>query len=144
MVKIKLKLLNKEAQIPKTGSLQAACFDLVATGIKTSGGGKVKTIMLGIATEIPEGYKAVIVPRSSFTGKGWVLANSPAQIDSDYRGEWMLNFEAIYGLIHDFPYEIGDKVAQVYIEKVIEVEFKLTKELSETKRDKGGFGSTGK
>lgn len=153
-MKIKLKKLNKIAEIPRQGSKYAACFDLVASSIEHND--NIVKVGYGIALEIPEGYKAVIVPRSSFTGAGWVLANSPGQIDSDYRGELMSKFEAIplgvekrtrgvYYLEYPiFPYTTGDRVAQLFIEKVIEIEFEETEKLTSTERADGGFGSSGK
>lgn len=157
MKKIKIKKLNPSAEVPFKGSKDAACYDLVATEVIQTEVNKV-TVKLGFATEIPVGFKAVIVPRSSFTQKGWVMQNSPGQIDSDYRGEWMIKFEAIpTNLIYkmdnhnrpslnyaDFPYEKEDRVAQTFIEKVEPIYWEEVEELKSSERDRGGFGSTGK
>lgn len=80
--------------LPTRATNGASCYDVVATKIKEIEIGKVE-VYLGFATEIQPGYKGSIVPRSSFTHKGWVMQNSPAQIDDDYRGEWKIKFEAI-------------------------------------------------
>ena len=153
-MKIKIKRLNENAVIPVFATKGAACADVVATEIIKQDSYNV-TVKLGFATQIPEGYKGVVVPRSSFTQKGWVLQNSPAQIDSDYRGEWMLKFQAVpfdaistrHGLVdllpEKFPYQEGDRVAQVYFEKVLQAEFEDVAELDQTDRGEGGFGSTG-
>ncbi len=159
---IPFKRLHKDAQIPKLMTAGAGCADLVATKISRSSSDEI-TVFLGFATEIPEGYKMCISPRSSFTQKGWVMQNSPGQIDSDYRGEWMLKFQAIPEKLNDsmvgflqndnkypsiefdypnFPYKVGDRVAQCWLEKVINFEFEETDNLSETERNTGGFGST--
>lgn len=45
---------------------------------------------------------------------------------------------------NEFPYRVGDRVGQIYLEKVIDFEFEETRDLSETDRGWGGFGSTGK
>lgn len=148
-MQVKIKRLREDAVIPQVATLGAACADVVASVITVSE--KYVTVRLGFATEIPKGYKGVIVPRSSFTQKGWVMQNSPAQIDSDYRGEWMIKFEAIpqkVGILHnliypEFPYKEGDRVGQMFIEKEIKFDFVLAEELSETDRASGGFGSTG-
>jgi dUTP pyrophosphatase len=128
--------------------------DLVATEIEYLEENKV-IVKYGFSTEIPEGYKVFIMPRSSFTHKGWAMQNSPGVVDSDYRGEWMSKFEAIpVGLINgmntigpliyeDFPYKKGDRVAQCSIEVNIHMAFKEVQDLSETIRGTGGFGSTG-
>ena len=153
-MRIKIKKLNENAVVPVYATKGAACADVVATEIIKQDSYNV-TVKLGFATEIPEGYKGVVVPRSSFTQKGWVMQNSPAQIDSDYRGEWMLKFQAVpvdaistrHGLVDllpdKFPYQKGDRVAQVYFEKVEQAEFIETDELVSTERGDGGFGSTG-
>ena len=153
-MKIKFRRLNENAVVPVFATKGAACADVVATEIVKQDSYNV-TVKLGFATEIPEGYKGVVVPRSSFTQKGWVMQNSPAQIDSDYRGEWMLKFQALtfdaistrHNLIdllpEDFPYEVGDRVAQVYFEKVEQAEFVVVDDLESTERGEGGFGSTG-
>lgn len=152
MIEIKIKKLHPDAIIPSAGSLSAACFDVVATRIERISVNKV-ICYLGFATEIPEGYKGVIVPRSSFSHKGWVLGNHIGQIDSDYRGEWQMRFEAIPTGIYrstsniltygDFPYKEGDRLGQIYFEKIQPITFTVVEDLTETERNEGGFGSTG-
>lgn len=158
MISIKIKKLHPNAVIPVKMTTGAACMDLVATEIIQEDEDKV-TVKFGFSTAIPIEYKICIAPRSSFTNKGWMLINSPAQIDSDYRGEWMLKFDAIPVSINSywdnlidtanqkleyprFPYKIGDRVAQCWIEKVIDSTFLEVKELDSTERGEGGFGST--
>lgn len=152
MLQIQFKKLHENAVIPLLATANAACVDLVATEIEELST-NVKIVKLGFATAIPEGYKAVIVPRSSFTGYSWVLQNSPAQIDADYRGEWMLKFRAIplsattaggYFIYDSFPYKVGERVAQMYLEKIVNYNFEVVEELPTTERAEGGFGSTGK
>lgn len=158
-MKVKFKKLKPNAEIPKKQSKEAACVDLVICSVDHLNSNKA-VVYLGFSTEIPPGYKAVIVPRSSFTTKGWVMQNSPAQIDSDYRGEWMLKFQAIPKDVHmhtniretvevelsypRFPYEKGERVAQMYLEKIVDYEIEEVEELATTERGEGGFGSTGK
>ena len=145
--------MHPEAVIPMKGSVDAACFDVVATEIEHND--KYVTVKLGFATAIPTGYKGVIVPRSSFTQKGWVMQNSPGQIDSDYRGEWMIKFERVPNTTSvelgnewidvpmSFPYNEGDRVAQIYFEQILPVTFTGVLSVDETERGTGGFGSTG-
>lgn len=150
MLKVKFKKLHKDAVIPKVATKDAACVDVIATEIKQDG--PFRIVYLGFSTEIPKGYKMCIAPRSSFTQKGWVMQNSPAQIDSDYRGEWMVKFEAIPVEVNEgtsiflyeyFPYKVGERCAQCWLEKVEEFEFEEVEELSNTDRGDGGFGHTG-
>lgn len=149
-VPIKFQRLHDDAVIPKHATPGSACVDLVATDIEYVEENKV-VVKYGFATEIPEGYKVFVMPRSSFTHKGWIMQNSPGVIDSDYRGEWMSKFEAIpvgvkdgILLYEDFPYKKGDRVAQCSIEVNIHMAYKEVKDLSQTIRSTGGFGSTGK
>ena len=149
-------------KLPLKGSKFAACADVYAVNIIVKD--NLATIDLGFALDVPEGYKVVLVPRSSFTHKGWVMQNSPAQIDSDFKGEIKLKFEGIPILLNEimieylfqdndcpirefeynkFPYKVGDRVAQMFLEKVIDYEFEEVEELSESERNTGGFGSSG-
>jgi dUTP pyrophosphatase len=145
-LKVKFKKLNADAKLPVKGSLEAACYDVYAHSI-TETNGKVK-VGLGFKTEIPKGYKGIIVPRSNLTKHYWVLNHSFGVVDSDYRGEWMAIFTSIYGApflneYQPFPYKIGERVAQIYFEKVVDVEFEEVEDLISSERGEGGFGSTG-
>ena len=145
-LKVKFKKLNADAKLPVKGSLEAACYDVYAHSI-TETNGKVK-VGLGFKTEIPKGYKGIIVPRSNLTKHYWVLNHSFGVVDSDYRGEWMAIFTSIYGApflneYQPFPYKIGERVAQIYFEKVVDVEFEEVEHLDSSERGEGGFGSTG-
>lgn len=145
MIKIKIKKLYLDSVLPFKGSKDAVCYDVVVREIIVND--NLATIKLGFATEIPKGYKGIIVPRSSFTQKGWIMQNSPAQIDSDYRGEWVIKFEAIpcwsetYPV---FPYEVGNRCAQIFFEKLENIYWEEVETLDSTLRNEGGFGSTGK
>ena len=140
MLKVKFKRLADDVQLPVKGSSHAACYDVYARYI-TGNGNKI-TVGLGFATEIPEGWKGVMIPRSNLTKHNWVLNNSMGIIDSDYRGEWKAIFTPL-GPNLGFPYNVGDRVAQIYFDKVEDVTFIETKELEDSNRGEGGFGSTG-
>ena len=143
MLKVKFKKIHANAKLPVKGSLHAACYDVYANSI-TFDGDKVK-VGLGFKTEIPVGYKGIIVPRSNLTKYNWVLNNSFGVIDADYRGEWMSIFTPIQigSIVPDFPYGVGDRVAQIYFDPVLDIELVEVVELSDTERGEGGFGSTG-
>jgi dUTP pyrophosphatase len=146
MLKIKLQKVTEDARMPIKGSEQAAAYDVYAHSI-TETGGKVK-VGLGFKTEIPKGYKGIIVPRSNLTKFNWVLNNSFGVIDSDYRGEWMAIFTSIGNETFPskneaFPYAVGDRVAQIYFEEVLPISFEVVPELESSERGEGGFGSTG-
>ena len=147
MLKIKLQKVTEDARMPIKGSEHAAAYDVYAHSI-TEANGKVK-VGLGFKTEIPKGYKGIIVPRSNLTKFHWVLNNSYGVIDSDYRGEWIAVFTplAVVAGSHagttGFPYNVGDRVAQIYFEEVLSVSFDVVPELEQSERGEGGFGSTG-
>lgn len=141
---IKFKKLHELFELPNKAVESDACFDVKATRIEYKSDGLV-ICYLGFSTEIPTGYKGVIVPRSSLTNTIWVMQNSPGQVDSGYRGEWQVRFRCIDKSGNPvFPFTIGDRVAQIYFEPVLCVNLALVEELVDTQRGSGGFGSTGK
>ena len=166
-VKVKFKKLNENAVIPTKGSDFAGGWDVVATEIEQTSDDFV-ICKLGFALEIPEGYKLTLVPRSSFTKTQWILQNSPGLGDSDYRGEYQYRFRAIpvavwrdnwiirftnflrgvdseFCFVYpEFPFKVGDRVGQIYIEEVIPTEFEEVESLDDSDRGEGGFGSTDK
>jgi dUTP pyrophosphatase len=142
MLIVNFKKLHADAKLPVKGSSSAACFDVYATSMEVDHN-RVATYGLGFATEIPEGWRGVIVPRSNISKHPWVLANSIGIVDSDYRGEWMVKFKCISSFLDPAPYIVGDRVAQIYFEKNTEVAFAEMEELDQTERGEGGFGSTG-
>ena len=101
-----------------------------------------KLIPTGLYMELPDGYEAQIRPRSGLAFKnGITLPNSPATIDSDYRGEIKV---ALINLSNeDFVIKSGDRIAQMVIAKYEKVFWQNTNSLSETQRGQGGFGHTG-
>lgn len=103
--------------------------------------GDVLQLGLGIATELPEGYEAIINPRSgTFKNYGFILTNSQGVIDNTYRGEWM----AMVYCTRDGEVEYDDRFLQFRIQKQQpEAKIVFVDELTETERGSGGFGSTG-
>jgi dUTP pyrophosphatase len=99
-------------------------------------------IPTGLYIELPDGYEAQIRPRSGMALKhGITLPNTPATIDSDYRGEIKV---AVINLSTDeFTIHSGDRIAQMVIAKYEKAQWIATDSLSETKRGEGGFGHTG-
>jgi dUTP pyrophosphatase len=142
-VTVKLKKLHPDAVLPEKATVGSAGFDLVAIEqAKLPGGGGRAVVSTGIAMELPKGYEAQVRPRSGNAAKhGLTVLNSPGTIDADYRGEVkviLVNFGPFYTV------NPGDKIAQIVIQKVPDVEFEVVEELSDTDRGAGGFGSTGK
>lgn len=143
-MEIKVKRLRAEARLPEYKSEHAAGADLYAcltepVVIPSYGVGLVPT---GFAMEIPHGYQAEVRSRSGLTLKeGLFVLNGPGTIDSDYRGEVkviLANFSSEPKTVHHH-----DRIAQLVIMPVVRVRFEES-ELSETKRQQNGFGSTGR
>ena len=144
MLKIKFKKKDESSKLPYKGSLNAACYDVYAHSINLERPDKI-VVGLGFSTDIPPGFKGVLVPRSSIAKTNWFLANSMGIIDADYRGEWMMVLKTSNSVMYDaLPFAIGERCGQIYFEKVNDVEFEEVDELTETIRGEGGFGSTGK
>jgi len=97
----------------------------------------------GLRIALPPGMEAQIRPRSGLALKhGILLPNSPGTIDADYRGEIRIIL-ANFGQ-EPFTVQRGDRIAQMVIASVTQVEWVLTDSLDETPRGEGGFGHTGK
>lgn len=150
MITVKFKKLHPNATIPIKATSGAGALDVTCTEIIYEEG--YVRCLVGFSTEIPDGYRIICAPRSSISKTGWVLANSMGIVDSDYRGEYEFRFipvptKVAFGTSlgnKSFPYKVGDRVGQIFIEKVTEFEFVESEELSETARGEGGFGHTGK
>ncbi len=101
-----------------------------------------KLISTGLYMALPEGYEAMIRPRSGMAFKhGITVINSPGTIDADYRGE--IKIALINLSKENFTVKSGDRVAQMVVNKYEQVSFKVTDSLNETERGAGGYGHTG-
>ena len=145
MVKVLIKKLSSEVQLPSYKTLGASGMDLMAF-IKSSITVKPKTSSLiptGLSIAFSEDYEVQIRPRSGLAAKNNIsVLNTPGTIDSDYRGEIKV---IIYNHgNNDFLINNGDRIAQMILTPVVKMELKETDDLPVTIRGKGGFGSTGK
>lgn len=143
---VKFKKLYPEATIPKAKTSEAAGLDLVClyntSVLPFTISSRPAIVHTGVAMELPKGYYAEIVLRSS-TGRDSKirLANQVGIIDSDYRGEILLYVENLGH--HMEIIKEGTRIAQMLIKKCVSFEVEVTDELSETTRGKSS-GSTGK
>ncbi len=145
MVKVLIKRLSPEVNLPSYKSSGASGMDLMAF-IKSSITIKPKTSCLiptGLSMAFSQDYEIQIRPRSGLAAKNNIsVLNTPGTIDSDYRGEIKV---IIYN--HgdkDFVINNNDRIAQMILTPVIKMELQETDELPESIRGEGGFGSTGK
>jgi len=144
-MRINIKKLTDTAVLPERGSAYAAGYDLFAdvkenVVIKAHATAMIPT---GLAMELPEGYWGGIFARSGLASKESLRpANCVGVVDADYRGE-------VKVALHNDSDESRmitprQKVAQLVVVPFLSVEFDEVKELSDTVRGVGGFGSTGK
>jgi dUTP pyrophosphatase len=105
--------------------------------------GERRLVPTGVAIALPDGFVALIHPRSGLATKhGLTIVNAPGTVDAGYRGEiavTLLNTDSSQ------PIELrrGDRIAQMVIQRVEHALFIPVSELSDSVRGTGGFGSTG-
>lgn len=144
-MEVRVKRLREGAQLPTYGSVEAAGADLYACldEAVTIQPGETVFIPTGIALEVPKGCAGLVYARSSMGVKrGLAPANKVGVIDSDYRGEIkvvLLNHGSVPQTV-----ENGERIAQFLITPVLQPTYVSAEELSDTERNVGGFGSTGK
>lgn len=116
-------------------------LDNVATELIIYPGGRA-LIPTGIKMALPVGFEAQVRPRSGLALKyGITVLNTPGTIDSDYRGD--VGVVLINHGTEPFVVNQGDRIAQLVITQITQVQFVPVDELQETNRGTGGFGSTG-
>ncbi len=146
MSKVQVKVVLEEGvQLPKYESSGAAGLDVRANITESISLGSLERTLIptGIRMAIPEGYEVQVRPRSGLALKhGITLLNTPGTIDSDYRGE----LKIIIANMSKEPYVIEpqERIGQLVLNKVEQMEFELVSSLDETERGEGGFGHTGK
>ena len=141
-MKIKFKKLKNSATIPSYAQDGDAGMDLCATSVNWTKEPLYWEYKTSLAVEIPKGYVGLIFPRSSISKTEHSLRNSVGVIDSGYRGEIKIRMKPDKNKKR--AYMPGDKIAQLIIMKLPFVQIEEAKELSNSDRGKGGFGSTGK
>lgn len=142
-VNLTIKRLDEDVELPWYAYPGDAGLDLRSNADLVLEPFERKLIPTGLAIAIPEGYAGFVQPRSGLALKqGLSFPNTPGLIDSHYRGE--LKVVAI-NLDPQNPILInkGDRIAQLVIQEVPVVNLVEVKELDETDRGSGGFGSSG-
>ena len=143
--RVQFKKLRPDAIVPKYMTPGAAGLDLSAAidePIELRPGER-RMISTGLSVEIPPGFEGSVRPRSGLArDHGVTLVNSPGTVDSDFRGA--LSVIVINLGQSSFTMKPGERIAQMVIAPVAHAEVVEVKELSETARGAGGFGSTGR
>lgn len=146
-VKVKVWREDDTVKLPTYAKQGDACMDVYVHSIENKPDGRV-VYHTGLYFKLPEDYEMEIRPRSSNTKTMAVMQNAPGTLDEGYTGELLLVQRSI--LLPKEPlcyYNIGDRVAQILVrrrERIVWDEVSTQKELGDTDRGQGGFGSTGK
>lgn len=142
-MRIEFQRLVDAARAPERAHDHDAGWDLRAAEAATIGPGERASVGTGIAVAIPEGCAGLVLPRSGLAARhGIALTNAPGLIDAGYRGEvriLLLNTDRT----DPFEIAVGDRIAQLVIVDLPDVDFTESDSLTETTRGGAGFGSTG-
>ena len=143
-IKVKIAMMpGCEDLLPVKAHADDAAFDLRSRTDMSVPVNKSTLVPTGVFIELPVNYEAQVRPRSGLALKHNItLTNSPGTIDAGYRGEVgviMFNHGP-----EEFSVKRGDRIAQMVIAELPEVELAVCSELSSSDRGEGGFGSTGR
>ncbi|HEX5768003.1 MAG TPA: dUTP diphosphatase [Burkholderiales bacterium] len=148
MRKLEVRILDERMRgmLPHYASRGAAGLDLRACleSPLVLQSGDSQLVSSGIAIHVGDpGYAAIILPRSGLGAKsGIVLGNLVGLIDSDYQGPLMIS---VWNRGRQpFTIQPLDRIAQLVVVPVVQVEFEVVEEFAASARGAGGFGSTGK
>lgn len=135
--------LDPDLPLPAYAHPGDAGADLLTTVDVTLAPGERAMVPTGIALALPEGYVALVHPRSGLAARhGLSIVNAPGTIDAGYRGEVKVML-----INHDptIPIELrrGDRIAQLVVQRFERASFVEVAELPESARGDGGYGSTG-
>ena len=142
-MRLQMTLLDPGLPSPSYAHPGDAGLDLAAARAVTLKPGQRALVPTGVAVAIPPGYAGLILPRSGRAFKeGMALANSPGLIDSGYRGELKV---VLVNLDFEEPIYVdrGDKIAQLVVQRIENVELELVDKLPGSERGARGFGSSG-
>ena len=148
MRKLEVKILDERIRgmLPHYATPGAAGLDLRACvdAPLALAPGQSQLVSSGIAIHVGDpGYAAVILPRSGLGSKnGIVLGNLVGLIDSDYQGPLMVSLWNRGSAA--FTVQPLDRIAQLIVVPVVQVEFEVVEEFAASSRGAGGFGSTGR
>ncbi len=137
------KRLDARSVLPERAHPHDAGLDLRSVVDLEVGPGERALVPTGLAVAIPDGHAGLVLPRSGLASRlGLTLANAPGLIDAGYRGEVIC---AIVNLDREVPVRIarGDRIAQLVIVAVSDLEPAWVDELPTSTRSEAGFGSTG-
>jgi len=140
---ISIVRLDPQLPLPAYAHPGDAGADLVTTVDVTLQPGERAMVPTGIALALPEGYVALVHPRSGLAARhGLSIVNTPGTIDAGYRGEvkvMLINHDPVAAV----ELRRGDRVAQLVVQRFERAHFVEVEELPGSARGGGGYGSTG-
>lgn len=144
-MRIRITRLDPDLPLPARGHADDAGYDLYArTAVRVDPGGGRALVPTGIAVAIPSGYAGFVQPRSGLALRhGVTILNTPGLVDAGYRNELavlLVNLDPRAA----FDVRRGDRIAQLVVQRVHDVEWEEVGDLDETTRGLGGWGSTGR
>ena len=146
MQKLEIKVINQSAHpLPEYATAGSSGMDIRANIESPMALRPLERVLVptGLFIELPLGYEAQIRPRSGLAIKqGITCLNTPGTIDADYRGEIkviLINLSPDEQVIQP-----GDRIAQMVIQRIEQIDWKPVSQLADSTRAAGGFGSTGK
>ncbi|MBE3109371.1 MAG: dUTP diphosphatase [Acidobacteria bacterium] len=140
---LKVKRLRPGARLPERATEGSSGLDLFACiggADHVQLGRKPVRVGTGIAIEFPRGFDVQVRPRSGLAARG--VGVMLGTIDSDYRGEVLVTMH-VFGDIEEYRIGNGDRIAQLVVTRLGNVDVVEAGELTETARGAGGHGSTG-
>ena len=143
MTKILIKRLDPTVPLPSYAKAGDAGADLATRIDFTINPGERMLVPTGISIALPNGYVALVHPRSGLAIKhGISMVNTPGTVDAGYRGELQVIL-INHDLTQPVSFKKGDRIAQLVIQKVERADFVEVSDLPGSDRATGGFGSTG-
>jgi dUTP pyrophosphatase len=143
MVEISIRRLDPELPLPSYAHPGDAGADLCSAVDVTLRPGERALVPTGIAMALPEGYVALVHPRSGLAVRhGISIVNAPGTIDAGYRGEIQV---CLVNTDPHQPFTVsrGDRIAQLVIQRFEDAAFVEAEDLPDSARGDGGYGSTG-
>ena len=143
MTKVLIKRLDPTVPLPTYAKAGDAGADLATRIDFTIKPGERMLIPTGISIALPNGFVALVHPRSGLAIKhGISMVNTPGTVDAGFRGELQVIL-INHDLTESVSFKKGDRIAQLVIQKVERADFIEVEHLPGSERSSGGFGSTG-
>lgn len=143
-MRVLVRMLDEDLPVPSYAYPDDAGADLVTREDVVLEPGQRRLVPTGVSIALPAGYAGFVVPRSGLAIRhGLSIVNAPGTVDAGYRGEIMV---ALVNLDRDDTIRLsrGERIAQLVVQRVEQVDFEAVDALPESVRGTGGHGSSGR